>query len=86
VIVPEVAGLALDPTLLVRFSRCAEIALKAPVRAEGDEVRGLLAAPTAQDLFNRALQVVVAQEPKDALKIMKRALVSFEKRLLGRGW
>ena len=44
VVAPEVAGLAFDAALFVRFVRRAELALEAPVRAEGDEARGLLAA------------------------------------------
>jgi len=60
VIVPEVAGLALDPTLLVRFSRRAKLALEAPVRAKGDEARGLFALLAAQDLLYCTLQVVIS--------------------------
>lgn len=44
VIAPEVTGFAFDATLLVRFLGRAELALETPVRAEGDEACGLLAA------------------------------------------
>jgi hypothetical protein len=37
----------------------AELALEAPVRAELDEARGLLAAEPTQDLLHRSFQVVV---------------------------
>src|SRR5262249_7312619 len=77
------AGLALDATLLVRLRRRAEVACEAPVRAESDEPRGLLALMAAQDLLYRALQVIVPEQPKDSAKIMKRVLVGLEKRLLG---
>jgi hypothetical protein len=60
-VAPEVAGLALDATLLVRLVGRAELALKAPVRAEGYEARGLLAPIAAQDLLHRGFQVVVPQ-------------------------
>src|SRR5215469_15994146 len=48
VIAPEVADLALDPALLVRFSRRTKVALEAPVRAKGDEARSLYALLAAQ--------------------------------------
>jgi hypothetical protein len=81
-IAPEVAGLALDPALLVRFRRRAKVALEVPVRAERDEARGLFALLAAQDLLYCTLQVVISKQPKTAAKIMKRMLVGFEKRLL----
>src|ERR1700759_1140758 len=52
-IAPEVAGLPLDPAFLMRFYRIAKVAREAPVRAEGDEPRSLLAPMAAQDLLHR---------------------------------
>src|SRR5690349_13880227 len=83
-IAPKVAGIALDPTLLVRFCRRAKVAFEPPVRAEGNEARGLFALLAAQDLLYCTLQVVISKEPKDSAEIMKRMLVGFEKCLLCR--
>ncbi len=44
VIAAEVSDLAFDAALLVAFARCAEAGVVLPVRSEGDEARGLLAA------------------------------------------
>ena len=84
VIAPEVTGFALNPAFFVRFPRIAKVAREAPVRAEGDEARGLLAPMAAQNLLHRTLQVVVSEQPEDSAKIMKRLLVGLEKRLLRR--
>src|ERR1700752_2796253 len=83
VIAPEVAGLALDPTLLVRFCRGTKIALEAPVRAKRDEPRRLLPPMGGQHVLHRTLKVVVSEQPKDPAKIMESVLRSLEKRLLG---
>src|SRR6201984_1191643 len=81
---PEVAGLAFDAAFFMRLVRRAELTAEAPVRAEGDEARGLLAPIAAQNLFYRRLQVVVPQDCKYALKIIERVFVSVEECLLGR--
>jgi hypothetical protein len=59
VVAQKVAGFALDATLLVRLRRRAEVTCEAPMRAESDEPRGLLAPMAAQDLLYRALEIVV---------------------------
>src|SRR5580700_1677548 len=59
VVAPKVADFALDPPFFVGFLGRAELALEAPMRAEGDEARSLLAAMTAQDLLYCASQVIV---------------------------
>ncbi len=82
-VAPKVPGFALDATLLVRLRWCAEITFEPPVRPEGDEPRGLFTLMAPQDLLYRALEVVVPEQPKDSAQVMKRSLVSFEKRLLG---
>src|SRR5438093_1359015 len=63
--------------------RIAELRLKAPVRAEGNEPLSLLPLIPAQNLLHRTLQVVVAQPPKHPAEELKRELVCFQKRLLG---
>src|ERR1700677_3103113 len=83
-ITPEVTGLTFNPAFLVRFRRRAEVAREAPVRAEGDEARGLLAPMPAQNLLHRALQVVVSEQPENSTKIVERMLVGLEKGLLRR--
>src|SRR5215469_10646768 len=83
VVTPEVARLAFDAAFFVWFGRRAKLALEVPVRAESDEPCGFLASVAAQDLLYRALQVVVAQQPKNALKVLERVLVGIQKRLLG---
>src|ERR1700741_211356 len=80
-IAPKVASLALNPALLVRLRRRAELALEAPMRTEDDEARHLLAAMTAQDPLHRALEVIVSEQPKDPAKIVEGVLMSLEKRL-----
>src|SRR6202012_331133 len=50
VIAPEVAGFAFNPAFFVRFPRVAKVTREAPVRAEGDEARGLLAPMALQNL------------------------------------
>src|ERR1700679_3517670 len=84
VIAPEVAGFALNPTFFVRFPRVAKIAREPPVRAEGDQARGLLAPMALQNLLHRTLQVVVSEQPEDSAEIMKCLLVGLKKRLLRR--
>src|SRR5215469_2589681 len=84
VITPEVADLAFDAAFFVRLVRRAELTAEAPVRAEGDEARGLLPLIAAQDLLHRRFQVVVPQDRKHALKIIERVFVSVEECLLGR--
>src|SRR6202453_400621 len=74
VIAPEVAGFALNPTFFVRFPRVAKIAREAPVRAEGDEARGLLAPMALQNLLHRTLQVVVSEQAEDSTAIVERLL------------
>src|SRR5271167_3969123 len=58
VVPAKIAGLIFNSALLVWFLRRAEFALKSPVRAEGDEARGLLPAMTPQDLLHRTFQIV----------------------------
>src|SRR5262249_30318382 len=82
-IAPKVTGFALDAALLVRFFGCAELTLKTPVRAEGDEARGLLAAIAPENLLNRAFQIVVSEDPKHSAEVTECQLVGFEERLLG---
>jgi hypothetical protein len=53
-----------------------------PVRTERDKAAGLLAPVATQDLLHRALQVIVANDPEDAIEVAKRQLVSLQKRLL----
>src|SRR5205814_9717355 len=67
----------------VSSRRIAELRLKAPVRAEGNEPLSLLPLIPAQNLLHRTLQVVVAQPPKHPAEELKRELVCFQKRLLG---
>ena len=81
-VAPKVADFAFHAALLVASRRIAELRLKTPVRAEGDQPLGLLPLVPAQNLLHRALQVVVAQPPKHAAEIAKRQLVRFQKRLL----
>src|SRR5208282_6393905 len=75
VIAPEVAGFALNPAFFVRFPRIAKVTREPPVRAEGDEARGLLAPMALQNLLHRTLQVVISEQPEDSAEIMKRLLV-----------
>src|SRR5881396_1444032 len=82
-IAPEVAHFAFHSALLVSSRRIAELRLKAPVRAEGNEPLSLLPLIPAQNLLHRTLQVVVAQPPKHPAEELKRELVCFQKRLLG---
>src|SRR5438128_9009556 len=81
-IAPEVAHFAFHSALLVSSRRIAELRLKAPVRAEGNEPLSLLPLIPAQNLLHRTLQVVVAQPPKHPAEELKRELVCFQKRLL----
>src|SRR5580658_9686317 len=83
-IAPEVAGFALNPAFFVRFPRVAKVTREPPVRAEGDEARGLLAPMALQNLLHRTLQVVVSEQPENAAEIMKRLLVGLKKGLLRR--
>jgi hypothetical protein len=69
-------------TLLVAFCGVAKRSLKLPVRTKQEEALSLLAAMTAEDLFDSALKVVIAQAVKDAAEVMKGELMSFEKGLL----
>src|SRR5271157_4956638 len=55
VVASEVATFALHSTLLVAPCRVAELTLKPPVRAEGNETAGLLAAIATQDLLHCTL-------------------------------
>src|SRR6266571_1006806 len=59
-IAPEVAHFAFHSALLIPSRRIAELRLKAPVRAEGNEPLSLLPLIPAQNLLHRTLQVVVA--------------------------
>src|SRR2546428_8755439 len=82
-IAPEVAHFAFHSALLIPSRRIAELRLKAPVRAEGNEPLSLLPLIPAQNLLHRTLQVVVAQPPAHPAEELKRELVCFQKRLLG---
>ena len=82
VVATEVAAFAFDAALLVAAGRVAELALKPPVRSEGDEAARLLTAMSAQDLLHRTLQVVIAKHTKDAAEVGKRQLMRLEKCLL----
>src|SRR5438309_5792443 len=82
-IAPEVAHFAFHSALLIPSRRIAELRLKAPVRAEGNEPLSLLPLIPAQNLLHRTLQVVVAQPPEHPAEELKRELVCFQKRLLG---
>src|SRR5580693_7867120 len=68
-VAPEVSAFAFDSTLLVAASRVAELALKAPVRTEGDEAAGLFPPMAAQDLLDRTREVIVAKQPEDPAKV-----------------
>src|ERR1035441_4542145 len=59
---PEEPAFSFHATLLVASRPIAELALVAPVRAEGDEPRRLLPLRSTQDFLHRRLQVVVAQQ------------------------
>ena len=61
----------------------AEFTGEAPVEAEGDEARSPLALITAQNLLHRRFQVVVAENPEDALTTLERMLMCFQESLLG---
>jgi hypothetical protein len=78
----KVAYLAFHAALLIASRRIAELCLKAPVRAEGDQAFRLLSLMAAQNLLHRALQVVVAQATEHATKVVKRQFVRFQKGLL----
>ena len=78
----EVTHFAFHAALLVAPRRIAELRLKAPVRAEGDQALRLLPLMAAQNLLHRALQVVVAQAPEHPTEIAKRQFVCFQKSLL----
>jgi hypothetical protein len=78
----EVPTFPFDTTLLVAAGRVAELALKSPVRSEGNEAARFLAAMPAQDLLGRTLQVVLAKYAENATKVCERQLMSLEKCLL----
>src|SRR5712691_5969359 len=81
---PEVAGLAFNTAFFVGFVGRAKLTLEPPVGAERDEACGLLPAKAAQDLLHRGFQVVISQNPEDALEILEGMFVSFQERLLSR--
>ena len=83
VVASKVSAFAFDAALFVAAGRVAELALKAPVRSEGDETARLLTAISAQDLLHCTLQVVIAEHAKDAAEVAKCQLMSLEKCLLG---
>ena len=64
------------------FGRCAELAVEAPMRPEGDEPRRLFPALTAQDLLYGCLQVVVSELAKHPTEEGEAQFVRFQKRLL----
>src|SRR3954468_23466245 len=78
----KVADLALHTALLVPGRGRAELRLEPPVRTERDEPHRLFAAMAAQDLADRAGQVVVAQNPVNPAEVGEGVLVSLEERLL----
>src|SRR6476660_951350 len=61
VIPAEVAGFSFHATLLMPFSRCAELAVEAPMRPECDEPRRFFPALTAHNLLYRGFEVVIAE-------------------------
>ena len=75
VITPKVARLPLYTTLLVSFSRRAELAVKAPMRTECNEPRRLFPSLTAQYLLHSRRQIVVAELAKDPAEIGERQFV-----------
>lgn len=82
VVAPEVSAFPFNTALLVAAGRVAELALKPPVRSEGDETACLLAAMSAQDLLYGTLQVVIAKHAEDSAEVSKCQLMSLEKCLL----
>src|SRR5208283_1103936 len=82
VVPPEIAHFAFHAALLVAARRVAKLRLESPMRTESDQPVGLLALVSAQDLFHRALQVVVAQPPEHSAEIVEGLLMRFQKSLL----
>ena len=66
IVPPKLATFAFDAALFMAFAGRAELRLKSPVRAEGDEPRGLFALTAAQDLLHRGAQVI---EPQGAERL-----------------
>src|ERR1035441_5861574 len=81
-IAAEIPHFALDSSLFIAPRWIAELRLKAPVRAEGDQALCLFPLMAAQDLLHRTLQVVVAQAAEHATEIVKCQFVRFQKSLL----
>jgi hypothetical protein len=79
---PEIAHFAFHAALLVATRRVAKLRLESPMRTKSDQPVGLLALVPAQNLFHRALQVVVAQPPEHPAEIVKGLLMRFQKGLL----
>src|ERR1035437_1213978 len=82
VVATEISTFALDASLFVAASWVAKLALKAPVRTEGDEAAGLFPPMATQDLLHRTRQVIVAEKPENPAKVAERQLVGFKKCLL----
>ena len=81
----EPADLALDPALLMAALDPGQAieAVEAVVGAQPDEPFVLQPVPTQQDLDDRGLQVVVADQRRDATEMLEGEHVALEERLLG---
>jgi len=62
----------------VALARCAEVALEQVMAAEDDERLLFLAVASFQDTLHGNLQVVVADAPRHASKVMESHHVPFE--------
>ena len=83
-IAAEEASFAFHTTFFVALTWRTELGLEAPVRAERDEARRLLALMPTQDLLYGALEVVIAQTCKHAAEIAEGQLMCFQESLLAR--
>src|SRR5688500_6170780 len=84
VISPEVSRFTFNAALLMTFARSAKLCLKFPMRSKCNEPLGFFSAIASQDLFHRASQIVVAQNPEYSRKIGESQLVPLQERLLRR--
>jgi hypothetical protein len=80
----SVAGFPFHAPLLVAFARRAKFRRELPMRSKRQEARRLFAPEAAQDLPDRAGQIVVPEGRECAAEVRERVLVRFEKRLLRR--
>src|SRR5688572_31457276 len=64
VIPPEVSRFTFNAALLMTFTGSTKLRLKFPVRPKCNEPLGFFPAIASQDLFHRAGQIVVAQNPE----------------------